>query len=116
MAGKAKVVRNRLPDVAAAIEAQTPRAAQNAAAIAQGVASRTAPVDTGNLAGSPRTETDGSSAVVYTDVKYAPAVEFGTDRQAAQPYMRPAADEAARYLRGEGARSIRTEVEREAGR
>ena len=49
------------------------------------------PVDTGNLRDSLTLDEDGGSATVSTDVPYALAVEFGSARQAAQPYMRPAA-------------------------
>lgn len=55
------------------------------------------PVLTGNLRRSIHTEVEGSNtyaqADVGTDVVYAPYVEFGTKRQAAQPYLRPALDE-----------------------
>lgn len=47
-----------------------------------------APVDTGTLQGS-ITYDDGA---VTSDVEYAPFVEYGTATNAAQPFMRPAAD------------------------
>jgi HK97 gp10 family phage protein len=51
------------------------------------------PVDTGRLKDSIQEEkiTDLSRRV-GTDVEYAGFVEFGTKHQAAQPYLRPAAD------------------------
>jgi len=52
------------------------------------LASDLAPVDTGTLRDSIRYE-DGR---VYTDVEYAPFVEYGTVNAPAQPFMRPAAD------------------------
>jgi HK97 gp10 family phage protein len=51
-----------------------------------------APVDTGNLRASIRHKMSGDSlsAMVYTNVYYAPDVEFGTSKQRAQPYLIPA--------------------------
>ncbi|KAA0957696.1 HK97 gp10 family phage protein [Planococcus sp. ANT_H30] len=55
-------------------------------------AKRLVPVDTGHLRRSIATslESGGMSAMVSTNVEYALAVEFGTSRQAAKPYMTPA--------------------------
>lgn len=47
-----------------------------------------APVDTGRLRDSIRSE----GGRVYTDVEYAGFVEYGTSDTPAQPFMRPAAD------------------------
>lgn len=54
-----------------------------------------APVDTGRLRASITFEDEMRSngflrLVVGSNVDYAPFVEFGTERQAAQPYLRPA--------------------------
>lgn len=54
-----------------------------------------APVDTGRLRSSISLEESRDSdgflqLVVGSNVDYAPFVEFGTERQAAQPYLRPA--------------------------
>lgn len=54
-----------------------------------------APVDTGFLRGSIDYEVKGERGFVGTNADYAPAVEFGTKRQAAQPFLRPAAKIAA---------------------
>ena len=50
------------------------------------------PVDTGRLRASirPRFYSQGLAADVFTDVEYAPFVEFGTRRMAAKPYLFPA--------------------------
>lgn len=50
------------------------------------------PVDTGRLRASirPRFYKEGLAADVYTDVDYAPFVEFGTSRMGAQPFLFPA--------------------------
>ncbi len=59
-------------------------------------ASENCPVLTGNLKRSihPELVNEDGTEVVYvgTDVEYAEPVEFGTSRQTAQPYLRPAFD------------------------
>lgn len=56
------------------------------------------PVDTGNLRSSIsfRIEHVGATTVgvVGTNVEYAPYVEYGTRRMAAQPFLRPALEAA----------------------
>lgn len=52
------------------------------------------PVDTGNLRASIMVdEATPERALIAPHTEYAEHVEFGTSRQAAQPYMRPALDE-----------------------
>lgn len=62
------------------------------------IAKRMAPVDTGRLRSSIAEELrreDGELVeIVGTDVEYAPYVEFGTRRMRAQPFLRPAAQQA----------------------
>lgn len=62
-------------------------------------AKRGCPVDTGRLRSSIGWElgadAGGLLAVVGTDVEYAPYVELGTSRMAAQPFLRPALSAAA---------------------
>jgi HK97 gp10 family phage protein len=61
-----------------------------------------APVDTGRLRASirPRFYSQGLAADVYTDVEYAPFVEFGTRKMAAQPFLHPAWEQVRpRYMR-----------------
>ncbi len=66
----------------------------------QGAARRLCPVDTGRLRASIgwRLEHDGRGLVAYvgTNVKYAAYVEFGTRYTRAQPFLRPALEEATR--------------------
>jgi len=52
------------------------------------------PVDTGRLRASLTHEvhTNEESVYVGTNVEYAPYVEFGTSKMAAQPYLKPAVD------------------------
>lgn len=60
-------------------------------------AKRRCPVDTGRLRASIAEElgedSRGLVEVIGTDVTYAPHVEYGTSRMAAQPYLRPALDD-----------------------
>lgn len=58
---------------------------------AEGYAKRLCPVDTGNLRNSITHTADDDTAYIGTNVEYAPYVEFGTSKTAAQPYLRPAA-------------------------
>ncbi|MBC7128399.1 MAG: HK97 gp10 family phage protein [Thermoplasmatales archaeon] len=58
-------------------------------------AKRICPVDTGRLRSSITTEKiDKLAYAVGTNVEYAPYVEFGTYKMMAQPYLRPAMQEA----------------------
>lgn len=61
------------------------------------------PVDTGALRSSIQTtiENDGMTGVIAVGMEYGPHVEFGTDRQRAQPYLTPAVeDQRAPFLEG----------------
>ena len=60
---------------------------------AEGYAKLACPVDTGRLRNSITHEVSGGEKAVYigTNVEYAEYVERGTSRQAAQPYLVPAA-------------------------
>lgn len=71
------------------------RALEEIGLAAEGYAKRACPVDTGNLRNSITHAVEGSEDAVYvgTDVEYAPYVEMGTRRTAAQPFLRPAATE-----------------------
>ena len=60
--------------------------------LVQGQATLNAPVDTGNLRSSIDVEVGTEDAEIFTPVEYAAHVEYGTSRQAAQPYLRPALD------------------------
>lgn len=56
------------------------------------------PVDTGALRESITLKVEESEATISSSLEYAAPVEYGTSRQAAQPYMRPAAEEARKQL------------------
>jgi len=68
--------------------------ASGAAEVEQAAKAR-APVLTGALRDSIHTETDSEGARVGTSIPYAAPVEFGTSDTPAQPFLRPAADQAA---------------------
>lgn len=52
------------------------------------------PVDTGFLRSTVFVREDGDDVVIGFEAPYASYVEFGTYKMAAQPYLRPAFDEA----------------------
>lgn len=65
----------------------------------EAAAKQLCPVDTGRLRSSITNElgvdADGLMAVVGTNVDYAPHVELGTSKMAAQPFLLPALDAAS---------------------
>ena len=75
-----------------AIEAATVKALTGAALVVEGAAKTLSPVDTGNLRGSITHEVNPDHAKVGTNVEYAPYLEYGTVKMAAQPYLRPGLD------------------------
>lgn len=71
------------------------------ARIAETHAKLVAPVDTGFLRNSIQVDSvTPVEAIIAPHTEYAEFVEFGTSRQAAQPYMRPALDEHEREILG----------------
>lgn len=59
------------------------------------IATELVPVDTGYLRSTIHAETDGATcAEFFADAEYAQYVEYGTWKMGAQPYFRPALDEA----------------------
>jgi HK97 gp10 family phage protein len=56
----------------------------------------TCPVDTGNLRDSHSVSIQGKTVDILVEAEYAGAVEYGTERQSAQPYLRPAIDNKAK--------------------
>jgi HK97 gp10 family phage protein len=65
---------------------------EEAGRIVQGQSKRLVPVDSGRLRNSISMDVKRDVAIVGTNVEYAPYVEYGTRRQSAQPYLRPALD------------------------
>ena len=59
----------------------------------EGYAKLICPVDTGRLRNSITHEQEGKyTELIGTNVEYAPYVEMGTQRQKAQPYLKPAVE------------------------
>ena len=65
--------------------------AEAAQAVCAEAAAR-APVETGRLRSSIHASAEGLKAVVRCDCPYGAAVELGTSRQSARPFMQPAAE------------------------
>lgn len=84
---------NHLPDFINSLDDNVSRGlGQGAQAMADSASSK-APVDTGQLRDSIEAQEQGAmSWEVVADTDYAAAVELGTVRTAAQPYMLPAFD------------------------
>lgn len=76
-----------------AIDQAKARALEKIGLAAEGFAKRLCPVDTGRLRNSITHTVDVGFDSVYigTNVEYAQAVEMGTRKQKAQPYLKPAA-------------------------
>ena len=74
----------------AEIRAAYARALERIGMQAEGYAQDLCPVDTGNLRNSITHTTDGTAAYIGTNAEYAPYVELGTRRAAAQPFLKPA--------------------------
>lgn len=74
----------------AEIRAAFARALERIGMQAEGYAQDLCPVDTGNLRNSITHTADEEAAYIGTNVEYAPYVELGTRRAAAQPFLKPA--------------------------
>ena len=79
-----------LRNYAERIQAKTRADLFRLAIIVQNEARRMAPVDTGRLRASITVKRTPDGAVVGSNVEYAPYVEYGTSKMAAQPFLRPA--------------------------
>lgn len=106
--GGVKVNEDNTEEVSRGIVRAIDRALEEIGLAAEGYAKRACPVDTGNLRNSITHVVDSAedSAYVGTNVEYAPYVEMGTRRAAAQPFLRPAATEHGPTYRCFGAVSI----------
>lgn len=98
MAASTKIVikYNNLPKIAAKLPDVANAIVRKAAFDVEGHAKTVVPVDTGKLKNSIATEFPSrTSAVIAPHTEYAIYVEYGTRRQRAKPYMRPAAEKVA---------------------
>lgn len=83
---------------AGTIDTEVSRSVNAAAEATEARAKSLVPVASGTLKGSIHTDHDGTEATVTADADYAAFVEFGTSRQAPQPFMYPAGDLGERVL------------------
>lgn len=90
-----EVVFDRLPELAGQLRERASEAVRKTALDIEAGAKAIVPVDTGNLKNSIQTKMeDDLTATIGTHVEYAPYVEYGTHRMAAQPYLTPSAEKA----------------------
>ena len=87
------VVKFEAEKVIKATKANIKLALKAGATIVKGDAVMRCPVDTGQLRNSIQDAIYDDYAIVDSNVEYAPHVEYGTSRQNAQPFLRPALDE-----------------------
>lgn len=92
-AGLVEVREDNREAIAEAIDQALATALEEVGLVAEGYAKRLCPVDTGRLRNSIThvTRPDDNAVYIGTNVEYGPYVEYGTLRQKAQPYLRPAA-------------------------
>ena len=85
-------------DVKSVYEQARERSLEIIGLTAEKYAKEIVPVDTGRLRNSITHEVDGKEVFVGSATEYAASVEYGTVKQKAQPYLRPAAtDHASTY-------------------
>lgn len=102
MADNVQVTQNNTRAAAEAIGSALGVALEKCGLVAEGYAKARCPVDTGRLRNSITHEVAAGEHAVYvgTNVEYGPYVELGTRNHAAQPFLRPAAEEhGAEYRR-----------------
>lgn len=96
MAGKIIIKYNRLPQIAGRLPDAVGAIVRKAAFDIEANAKAVVPVDTGKLKNSITSEFPSpTKAIIAPHTDYAAFVEYGTRRQRAKPYMRPAAEKVA---------------------
>lgn len=96
MSAKIVIKYNNLSKIAAKMPGAVDKIVRKAAFDIEAHAKTVVPVDTGMLKNSITTEFPGQTkAIIAPHTEYAGYVEFGTRRQRAQPYMRPAVEKVA---------------------
>ena len=99
MAVEARVNTRNLDALAAGLsDRQIDASLRRAGFDAESRAKQSAPIDTGFLRSSIRTEPGRGEVTVGASAEYAPYVEMGTRRMKAQPYLTPALQAAADSL------------------
>jgi HK97 gp10 family phage protein len=89
-----RIVSNRFPEIARRMPQIARQIVQETVQEVEDYAKTVVPVDTGALRASIQSEVTGTEGAVYTDMFYAPFVEFSTVKMPAQPFMTPAAEAA----------------------
>ncbi len=74
-------------------EAKAEKALDIMAAVVESEAKIRVTVDTGNLRGSITTDKERLVRGIGSNVEYAPFIEHGTEKQEAQPFLKPALDD-----------------------
>lgn len=93
MAAKIVIKYNRLPQIAERLPEAVGAIVRKAAFDVEANAKAVVPVDTGKLKNSISCEFPSQTkAIIAPHTDYAIFVEYGTRRQRAKPYMRPAAE------------------------
>lgn len=81
-------------EIESEVQAANARALEIMGGKAETYAKKQCPVDTGNLRNSiTHAQVDENTEAIGTNVEYGPYVELGTYKMAAQPFLRPAAEE-----------------------
>lgn len=71
--------------------------------------------DTGRLAGSIQAQIDGLSAEIFTNLEYAPKLEFGDGRVAPRPFMVPAMEKERQPFERRVRRALKGVINRRQG-
>lgn len=79
---------------------------EDAALKTERAAKKNCPYDTGKLRASITSDIGTLEAEVGTNVEYAPFVEYGTSKQGAKPFLRPALDSALKQLEKDIAKTL----------
>lgn len=96
---KTRVTYNNVPSLAKSVVANSNQASYNFARRAEAIAKTLAPVRTGFLKSSiNRVTLSPGRHLIVVGAHYGAYVEYGTRHMAAQPYFRPAVEEAKRQF------------------
>lgn len=96
MSAKIIIKYNNLPHIAERLPEAVSAIVRKAAFDVEANAKSVVPVDTGKLKNSISSEFPSQTkAIIAPHTEYAVYVEYGTRKQRAQPYMRPAAEKVA---------------------
>ena len=101
----------RVRGMGARLECAAAEAVRQSAEAALFAARSCAPVRTGRLRDSLSVRAEGTAAVVFASCDYAAAVELGTSRQPARPFLFPAAQAQRQALPALAAQLGRSAIE-----